>query len=234
MNIFDINSPFVQFLGRMADMMWLNILTVVCCLPIITAGASLTAMNYMALKIVRNEDTYITRGFFRSFKENFRQSTVIWCLFLLVGAVLGGDFYIIRIMDVEISNVIKIVIFVIGLLVLFTFMFVFPAQAKFANPIKRTIVNAFAMSVAQFPKTILMIVLYLLPYVLLLLSRNMTPIVMLFGLSVPALLSAKLYNKFFLKLENQIMEQSGYKPGDDDEHIFSDELVIQSDIGQND
>lgn len=73
MKIFDLDSPLMQVLNKVADLMWLNVLTLICCIPIFTAGASLTAMNYMALKIVRGEECYITRGFFKSFKMNFKQ-----------------------------------------------------------------------------------------------------------------------------------------------------------------
>ena len=74
MKIFDLDSPLMQFLNKMADLLWLNILTFICCIPIVTIGASLTAMHYMALKMVRNEECYITRGFFKSFKENWSSS----------------------------------------------------------------------------------------------------------------------------------------------------------------
>ena len=80
MKFFNLDSPVMQALGKMADLMWLNILTLICCIPVVTAGASLTAMHYMALKIVRNEECYITKGFFKSFKENFKQATLIWLL----------------------------------------------------------------------------------------------------------------------------------------------------------
>ena len=73
MKFFDLDSPLMQVLNKVADLLWLNILTLICCIPIVTAGASLTAMNYMALKIVRNEECYITKGFFKSFKQNFKQ-----------------------------------------------------------------------------------------------------------------------------------------------------------------
>ena len=63
MKFFNLDSPVMQALGKMADLMWLNILTLICCIPVVTVGASLTAMHYMALKIVRNEECYITKGF---------------------------------------------------------------------------------------------------------------------------------------------------------------------------
>ena len=89
MKIFDLDSPLMNVLNKMADLMWLNILTLICCIPIITAGAAFTSMHYVALKIVRNEESYITRSFFKSFKTNFRQATLIWLMILLIAAVLG-------------------------------------------------------------------------------------------------------------------------------------------------
>ncbi len=55
MKLFNLDSPLMRALGKMADLMWLNILTMVCCIPVFTIGASLTALHYMALKIVRDE-----------------------------------------------------------------------------------------------------------------------------------------------------------------------------------
>lgn len=238
MRILDIDGPLIQFLSKMADLMWLNILTMICCIPIITAGASLTALNYMALKIVRNEEGYITRGFFRAFKENFRQSTVIWCLFLVVACVLGIDYRIMTTTDVKIGNVVQMLILIVAMMSLFTLLYVFPVQAKFSNSVMRTIWNAFVLSIVQFPKTILMIILYVLPYVLVYLWNGIFPVSFVFCLSLPALLSAKLYNKLFMGLEKKILAQGegGEKElgdGEEDERIFRDELDESIEISQN-
>lgn len=225
MKLFNLDSPLMQALGKMADLLWLNVLTMICCIPIFTVGASLTALNYMALKIARDEECYITKGFFKSFKENFKQATAIWLLMLVVILVLVGDFLIMRESGLEFSNVLRVIITVVAVLVVFTGLYVFPVLAKFENTIRRTIKNAFLMSIMQFPKTILMAILYLLPAVLFVLVYQVAPLAFLFGLSVPAWLSAKLYSKFFKKLEDQILEAAGgSQEGDEDEHIFSDEL----------
>lgn len=237
MKFLDIDGPLIQFLSKMADLMWLNILTMICCIPIVTAGASLTALHYMVLKIVRNEEGYITRGFFKAFKENFRQSTLIWLLFLVVAAVLGIDYRIMKTTEIEINGIVRTLILLFGILTVFTLMFVFPVQAKFSNSVRRTIWNAFVFSVVQFPKTILMIVLYILPYVILYLWIRILPVVFVFNLSLPALLSAKLYNKLFLRLEEQILAQSGegaeQAVEQEDERIFRDESNETLEIGQN-
>ena len=229
MKFFDLDSPLMQVLNKVADLLWLNILTLICCIPIVTVGASLTAMNYMALKIVRNEECYITKGFFKSFKQNFKQATAIWLLFLLAVLVLAGDFYIVKNSGIELNIVIKVVIGIVALILTFTWMFVFPVLAKFDNTVIRTIKNAFVMSILQFPKTLLMIVIYALPIVIGILVPQAFPICFLFGLSAPAYVSALLYNKFFKKLEDQYIaattpaEEEGAKE-EDAERIFKDEL----------
>lgn len=227
MKFLNLDSPFMQVLGKVADLMWLNILAMICCIPIITIGPSLTALHYMCLKIVRNEECYITKGYFKSFKENFKQATLIWLMFLVVIFVLVGDFWIMKKSGLEFNKILQIVITAVGILVVFTYMFVFPVLAKFENTIVRTIKNAFVMSILQFPKTIVMILGTCVPVVLFAVSYRTVPIVFLFGISAPAFLSALLYNKFFQKLEDQIAEahaQNGEGDESEDERIFKDEL----------
>lgn len=227
MKFFDLESPLMQILNKVADLMILNILTVFCCIPIITAGASMTAMHYVALKMARNEECYIARDFFKSFKLNFRQGTAIWLIELFISLILTGDFLIMSRTEMSFGNVIKVILTVIAFLALFTFMFVFPVLAKFENTVMRTIKNAFFIGVLQFPKTIAMMVLAVLPLVLFLFFPQITPIVFLFGMTVPAWLSAKMYSGYFRKLEDQITAASA--PAEtpeegEDERIFRDEL----------
>lgn len=230
MAIFDIDGPLMRFLGKAADLMWLNVLTMICCVPIFTTGAAFTALHYMCLKIVRDEESYITKGYFKSFKENFRQSTIIWMAMLFIAAFLGLDFYIIIDMKVELPHIVKLFVLAVGVLVAFTAVMIFPVQAKFANPIKYTIKNAFALSVLQFPKTFLMLVLLFVPMILCYVTMQIFPLIFLFGLSLPAYLSARLYDKTFLSMEQQILEnaeasQEESDAENEDERIFKDEPV---------
>ena len=228
MKLFNIDSPLMQALSKMADLMWLNILTIFLCLPVVTAGAALTAMNYMALKIVRDEECYITKGFFKSFKENFKQATIIWIILLAVVTVLGIDFYVFTHSETEVSGVIQVAVMVAAIMVLFTTMYLFPVLAKFDNTIMKTIKNALILSLVQFPKTILMIIVYLIPIIITICVFQLMPLVFMFGVSVPAWISAKLYNKFFQRLEDRITgadaPEEAETEGEEDERIFRDEL----------
>lgn len=229
MKFLDIDSPLMQAMSKMADLMILNLLTLVCCLPIITIGASLTAMHYMTLKIVRNEECYIARGFFKSFKENFKQGTLIWLILLVLLIILAVDFFIINSSDTEFNAILMGLITVIAILVVFTALYAFPVLARFSNTIKGTLKNALLMSIMQFPKTVIMIVVNMLPVILFLLVYPAMPIVLLFGLSVPAWVSAKLNNKLFRTLEDKFLEsqtasETEIEKDGDDERIFKDEL----------
>lgn len=239
--IFNLDSPLMQGLGKVADLMILNILAMICCIPIFTAGASLTALHYMSLKIVRGEECYITRGFFKSFKQNFKQATVIWLLILLAALILVGDFYIMKNSGIEFHIVLKVIIGIMGFLIVFTATYVFAVLAKFDNTIKRTIKNAFIMSLLQFPKTILMIIMALVPIAIAAFFPQVLPIAFLFGMSGPTFVAALLYNKFFQKLEDQVeaanepAEGETIENSEEDERIFRDELdeaLIQSEMNK--
>ncbi len=228
MKLFNLDSPLMQALNKVADLLWLNMLTLILCLPIVTAGASLTAMNYMALKIVRNEECYITRGFFKSFKENFRQATLIWLIIVVLFVILAADFLVMRGGgDTTFGMIMWVGVAAAAILLTMTVTFVFPVLARFENTIFRTIKNAFMISLMQFPKTILIIAAYFAPVILFFLFPQIMPLCIMFGLSLPAWLAAKLYNKFFKKLENRVMAENPpqeMNDGAEDERIFRDEL----------
>ena len=76
MRIFDANSPLMEGLSKISDLVVLNLLVLLCCIPVITAGAALTGMHYVLLKMARNEEGYIARSYFKSFKENAAAGSV--------------------------------------------------------------------------------------------------------------------------------------------------------------
>ena len=91
--LFNYDNPVWRFIGKFWDVLIVNILWGICSVPVFTIGASTTAMYYVTLRLARDEDGYTIRSFFKSFKENFKQATIIWLIFLLVGALLGFDLY---------------------------------------------------------------------------------------------------------------------------------------------
>ncbi|MCM1126824.1 MAG: DUF624 domain-containing protein [Lachnospiraceae bacterium] len=198
---FNIDSPIMNGLNKLADLIWLNILTFICCIPIITTGAAITALNYVALKMVRNEEGYVTRAYFKSFKENFKQATIIWLIMLLIIAVIIGDLFIFVYSGIAFPSWIKIALIAISVLAVFATMHVFPILARFENTVANTFKNSLYMGILSLPKTVLMMVIWLVPIIISLYMFQIFPLVIGLGISGPVFLSAMLYNKTFKKFE---------------------------------
>ena len=158
-SIFDMDSGFFRVLSRVADLMILNIVFLVCCIPIITIGPALTAMHYVTLKMAENEEGYIVRGFFKSFRQNFRQATIIWVILLLLGCVLATDLMILRDSTGMILQVMRVFILATFVVYLMEFLYVFPTLARFDNTVRITMKNALFMAILDFPRTIAMAVI---------------------------------------------------------------------------
>ena len=156
--IFNYDNPVWRFIGKLGDLIIMNILWIVCSIPVFTAGASTTAVYYVTLKLVRDEDDSTIRSFFRSFKSNFKQATAIWLILLAAGIVLGFDFWFFVSGQMSLNGAVRTAMTAVsgGLLLIYLFIitYVFPLQARFYNPVKRTLFNAFFMSVRHLFQTI--------------------------------------------------------------------------------
>ena len=96
MNFFSMDNLFFRTVGKLVDLVWLNILTLVFALPVVTIGASFSAMYSVLLKLVRNEEGSITAGFFNAFKNNFKSSTLTWLVALPILLVCGANLWLLR------------------------------------------------------------------------------------------------------------------------------------------
>ena len=199
--VFALDSPLMNGLSKLADLIWLNILATICCIPIITIGASLTALHYVVLKMVKDEEGYITRSFFKSFKENFKQATLMWLMLLVVFILLVADFMIFRFSGIVFPGWCQIALIAIAVLIMFATMHLFPLLSRYENSIRATYKNSLFMGILHLPKTILMMLCWIVPIVITIYVESFFPIVFFLGISGPAFLNALLYKKSFQQLE---------------------------------
>lgn len=234
--IFDVEGPLFSGLSRMADLIWLNVLFIVCSIPIFTIGASTTALYYVTLKMVKNEECYITKSFFRSFKQNFRQSTVIWLIMLVVGGLLFTDYLIMngKIADIStmpdtVRKVILVILLMAALVYLFTLRYVFPLLARFDNTVKNTIRNALIISIRHLPLTA---VLVAIPILAGFVFVKFLPQVFIFYLIIVLALLAFVSSFMFVKIF------ANYMPGEAEEETSEEsekEIVAETtEIIEND
>ena len=180
--MFKLDSPLVNFLNKVADILILGVVFMIACIPVITAGAAFTAAYYMGFKMVKNEETYIIKGFFKAFKDNFKQATIIWIFVLLLFGVILADYRIILYSGVAFASWIRIAMVSVSLVAALGVVFLFPLQARFQNTVKHTIKNAFLMALSHLPSAILLILIYAVPYFLLRLVPQIFPLVFIFAI----------------------------------------------------
>lgn len=131
------DNPVMQFITKIVYSVYLNILWFICCIPVVTAGAATTALYYVTLKMAKNEEGGITKSFFKAFKENFKQSTIVWLILLALGIVLGIDGYVLWHMRFENAfwTIITAIFLVAAAAYLIVVMYIFPLMARFENTI---------------------------------------------------------------------------------------------------
>ncbi len=200
-SFFNNESPLVSLLNRVGDLIVLNMLFLLCCIPIVTIGAALTAMHYVCLRMIRNEEGYITRDFFRSFRMNFRQSTLIWLLMMVVLLMVGTDIVMLPRTEVTYPALFHYILLADGVVVLAVGLYAFPLQARFVNPLHRTLWNAALLTVGSFPRTLAMLVLMVVPFIILFAIPQLLPIVVCMGFSSAVYACAALYDPVFRRME---------------------------------
>lgn len=165
--LFDMDNKFFTFMSRVADLCILNVLCIIFCIPVITAGASITAMFYVTMKMVRNEEAYIVKGFFKSFKENFKQATVINLILIVVGVILYLDMHVAKAMPGSAGQIFHVIFVAFAIVYFVLTLYVYPVLARFYNSTGNTIKNALLMSIRHLPYTVVMVLIELCPLLLL-------------------------------------------------------------------
>lgn len=222
--IFDMDSPVMRFLNRVGDLLILNILMMICCIPVITIGAAYTAMHYVILKMIRGEEGYLFKGFFKSFIRNFKQATILWIIMLLVIAVYVGDILIFNFSGIVFPKALVVAVVAVAIFLIMVATYIFPLLARFDNTVKNTIKNAVIFAFANLPKTLAMVVIYALPLVIGYFSTYSYIFIFMFGISLPAYGAAWIYSGIFKKFEPEEQQVS-----DLDFSLKDDEGNVQND-----
>lgn len=209
---FNYDNPVWRFVGRIWDLFILNLLWVICSIPIVTFGASTTAMYYCTLKIAKDRDSGgMFTMFFHSFKDNIGQSTIIWIIMAFIGGILFFDIRFFSFYSPIQNTVIRMIIFTVTcfliLLWLFIFLYIFPIQAKFINSIKQTFKLALFMSIKHLVRTIIIlagsvIILIAVYYLIMRLPGVMSMLVLILGSGI-SLFQASQFNMVFDKYINE-------------------------------
>lgn len=165
--MFNLENPFWNALGKLCDFVILNILFILCSIPIFTIGASTTAMYTVLWKMAKDEGGTVVAEFFKAWKKNFKQATILWMILLPIGLLTVFEMYLLSKVETLGLSVLKYLFVTILFIWMMLVSYVFPVQGRFVNSIKGTLKNAFLRSFFHlFPWTIVIVVFNLLPWLL--------------------------------------------------------------------
>ena len=201
--LFQLDSPWVQRFAMLTNLVMLNILWILCCIPVVTAGAATSALYYTIFQYHTKADDAVLRPFFRSFRSNFKQSTMLLLPLLAVLCLLAFDIGYLISHGKGIAVLFLLIVaafFTMGMLI-----HLFPLIARFDMDAKALLRTAFSLSILHFPATLIVIVLTFLPVFLLAFQPSLFLRLGVAWAGVWFSLIAYLFGKLLLKIWSKHM-----------------------------
>ena len=199
-NFLNPDNPVFNTINQIVNCVWLNILWFVFSIPVVTIGASTTALFYVTLKMADNEEGNITVQFLSAFRSNFRFSTKVWLILMAVIAVFGVDGYVLW--HIRFTNafwtILTAVFFVACAALAIILMYIFPLMARFENTVSAMFRNSLLVGIRYLICTVLMAGIYFL--MVLVVVRFFTPAI-IFGEGLCAYLCSLLLSRIMHLLE---------------------------------
>ena len=151
-----MDGPFFRYMEKAYNMGVLTFLWVICCIPVITAGASTSAVFFVTQRMTRDEESYVLRDFFRGFKINFKQATKLWLIFLPIGAFLAFDFYAyFGPLRSQMPTWGMPVLLVISFVYLMMYLYSFCMQSRYTLTIRQILQNSLILLIVHVKHTLL-------------------------------------------------------------------------------
>ena len=147
--LFSPDSKFGRVFYGVGNLIILSWLWLLCCIPVFTIGAASTALYDITRRVIEGTERKIVSDYFASFRSNFKQTTPMWLIVLLVSAVLTYSLGFFMFLNTE-SSLVKLIIFIIGVIVAFFLCWVhvaFSYLARFEDTAKTAAKNAFIMCI---------------------------------------------------------------------------------------
>lgn len=159
-SFFNMDNGIFVFLGKVFDIMMIGVIYLICCIPIITIGPATTALYYTIVKSIRKNRGYVTKEFFKSFKENFKVGTISWVIVLLIMGVLYANIQLAKGMSGNLGVVLGYIYRTTALFLAFATIYLFPVLSRFKIGVKQLFKTSFFLAIKHLPTTILLGILF--------------------------------------------------------------------------
>ena len=210
-NLFNMDNAFFRFMGKLFDVVALNFMFIIVCIPIVTIGPAISALYYASVKSIRRDRSYPVKEFFKAFKRDFRQSFIVGFILVLAAAIIYVD---IRFVVDFIKNdftAMRYVYLVIGLVISFISVYIFPLISRFSLKISGLFRLSFYLAIRHLLTTVVSIILLFGGFVLVYISAGLA---LLFVPVLANLLIAIMMEKVLIKCMDLVQTNENYEDKD--------------------
>jgi hypothetical protein len=172
-NLFNMDNAFFRFMGKLFDVVALNLVFIIVCIPIVTIGPAISALYYASVKSIRRDRSYPIKEFFKALKRDFKQSFIVGLILVLAAAIIYVD---IRFVVDYIKNnftAMRYVYLVIGLVISFISVYIFPLISRFSLKVSGLFRLSFYLAIRHLLTTIVSIILLFGGFVLVYISAGL-------------------------------------------------------------
>lgn len=203
-NIFNVNNIFFKFMGRLSDLMILNFTWILFSIPIVTIGASTTALYTVSLNLINGSEEYILKDYLRSFKDNFKKSTIIWLTMLLLSIILISNLLFWPRFKSLLSFVIMVPVLFLSFILLMTISYIFSIASISSTSLINTCKLSFFLSIKNLPYSLIMVIINLIFIAIPLLFPLTLFLPIFIGFALNIYLNSHLINLVLLKEEDSL------------------------------
>lgn len=205
-NLFNTDGFLWRAMRDLTSLVILNLITLFCCIPIVTAGAAIASMHYIFFQMIENKEGRIVRTFFKQFRENLRNATPIWLILLAASGLLAFEYNAFKESE-GIGRVVIILVYAGVLILVMLSVWLFPLTAKFVYTTSGCFHNAFALCISKLIRTLGMAaIMTVIPFVLTQ-DMRLAPLAVLLGLSLPGYFCALIYHPVFAEMIRKMKKQ---------------------------
>lgn len=198
--IFNPENKFWSFMEKITDVFLLGILWFLFSLPVITMGAATTSLFQFTLKQADNEEGYVWQSFWRAFRANFRQATILWVIILAAGVFLAVDLW--ACLNITVAWPVRTlclgVLFCLALVYVLTVLYIFPMLSRFHMTVRKIIVNSFIMAMGNLYVSVTVLVIFVVFGVLSWYITVLFPVFM----ALAAFFSSYLFRSVFARYQD--------------------------------
>lgn len=210
-NLFNVNNVFFRFMGKLFDVVALNIVFIIVCIPIVTIGPAISALYYASVKSIRRDRSYPIKEFFKAFKRDFKQSFIVGLIMVIAGIILYID---VKFSVDFIQNsfiYMRYIYFIIAAVLAFIMIYIYPLISRFSLKLSGLFKLSFYLSIRHFLTTIVSIILLFGGFVLVYISVGLA---MLIVPVTVTLLISMMMEKVLIKCLDLVKTDENYEDRD--------------------